>query len=67
MTPRGTENNAYAKFWGDKQRALWYVMVFSPPDNRALWYGASRFCVHFFALNTITYHKALCLPPQNFA
>ena len=23
-----TENNAYAKFWGDKQRALWYVMVF---------------------------------------
>ena len=29
MTPRETENNAYAKFWGDKQRALWYVMVFS--------------------------------------
>ena len=28
MTPRETENNAYAKFWGDKQRALWYVMVF---------------------------------------
>ena len=27
--PRETENNAYAKFWGDKQRALWYVMVFS--------------------------------------
>ena len=26
--PRETENNAYAKFWGDKQRALWYVMVF---------------------------------------
>ena len=25
---RETENNAYAKFWGDKQRALWYVMVF---------------------------------------
>ena len=22
-----TENNAYAKFWGHKQRALWYVMV----------------------------------------
>ena len=22
------EDNAYAKFWGDKQRALWYVMVF---------------------------------------
>ena len=22
------EDNAYAKFWSDKQRALWYVMVF---------------------------------------
>ena len=21
--------NAYAKFWGDKQRALWYVIFFS--------------------------------------
>ena len=29
MAPRETENNAYAKFWGDKQRVLWYVMVFS--------------------------------------
>ena len=28
MAPRETENNAYAKFWGDKQRALWYFMVF---------------------------------------
>ena len=28
MAPRETENNAYAKFWGDKQRALCYVMVF---------------------------------------
>ena len=28
MAPRETEYNAYAKFWGDKQRALWYVMVF---------------------------------------
>ena len=28
MTPRETENNAYAKFGGVKQRALWYVMVF---------------------------------------
>ena len=24
-----TENNAYAKFWADKERALWYVMVIS--------------------------------------
>ena len=29
MAPRETENNAYTKFWGDKQRSLWYVMVFS--------------------------------------
>ena len=29
MAPRETENNAYAKFWGDKQRVLWYVMIFS--------------------------------------
>ena len=25
--------NAYAKFWSDKQRALWYVMVFSGVVN----------------------------------
>ena len=28
MAPRETGNNAYVKFLGDKQRALWYVMVF---------------------------------------
>ena len=28
MAPRETENNAYVKFRGDKQRALWYVMLF---------------------------------------
>ena len=33
MVPRETENNAYAKFWGDKLRALWYVMVFSGVIN----------------------------------
>ena len=33
MAPRETENNAYAKFWGDKQRELWYVMVFSGVVN----------------------------------
>ena len=42
MVPRETENNAYAKFWGDKKRVLWYVMVFSevvnntPRDNTIL-------------------------------
>ena len=34
MTPREAANNAYAKFWGDKQRALWYVMLFSGVVNR---------------------------------
>ena len=29
MSPRETENNANSNFWGEKQRALWYVMVFS--------------------------------------
>ena len=31
--PRETENNDYAKFGGDKQKALWYVMVFSGVVN----------------------------------
>ena len=34
MAPRGTENNAYGKFSGDKQRTLWYVLVFSVVVNR---------------------------------
>ena len=33
MAPRETENNTYANFWGDKQRGLWYVMVFSGVVN----------------------------------
>ena len=33
MAPRETENNAYEKFWGDKQTALWYVMTFSGVVN----------------------------------
>ena len=33
MAPRETEKSAYAKFWDDKQRALWYVMVFSGVVN----------------------------------
>ena len=35
---RETQNNAYAKIWGDKQRALWYVMVFSGVVNYTRWY-----------------------------
>ena len=33
MAPREAEDNAYANFWGDKQRELWYVMVFSGAVN----------------------------------
>ena len=33
MAPRETESNAYANFLGDKQRALWYVVVFSGVVN----------------------------------
>ena len=33
MAPRETENNAYAKFRGEEQRTLWYVMVFSGVVN----------------------------------
>ena len=44
MAPRETENNAYAKFWGDKQRALWYDMVFSGVIN----YQLNELIVHTF-------------------
>ena len=30
-----TENNVYVKFWSDKQRVLWYVMVFPGVANGA--------------------------------
>ena len=42
IAPRETENNAYAKFWGDKQRALWYVMVFSRVVNYRCQLGVAR-------------------------
>ena len=43
MAPRETENNAYGEFWGDKQRALWYVMVFSGVVNSLLGHQTSIF------------------------
>ena len=33
MAPRETKKKAYAKFLGDKQRVLWYLMVFSGVVN----------------------------------
>jgi len=44
MAPRETENNGYAKFWVDKQRALWHVVVFS---------GAISMTSMFAARNTL--------------
>ena len=46
MAPRETENNA--SFWGDKQRALWYVMVFSGEVN--LDCEALKVCYSLFML-----------------
>ena len=43
MAPSETENNAYAKFWGDKQRELWYVMVFSGVVNSCDLYDVDGF------------------------
>ena len=34
--PVGTRHNAYSKFWGDKERALWYVMLFSGVANKVV-------------------------------
>ena len=42
ISPRETENNAHAKFWDDKQRALWYVMVFSGVVNCRCQLGVAR-------------------------
>ena len=55
MAPRETEINAYAKFWSDQQRVLWYVMVFSVLVNRFDLHNnnsarASPFFLHFFAV-----------------
>ena len=48
MAPRETENNAYAKFWGDKQRALWYVVIFSGVVNSQLGYIKTLTCPRGF-------------------
>ena len=38
MALRETENNAYAKFWSNQQRLLWYVMAFSVVVNCINWF-----------------------------
>ena len=49
MAPRETKNNPYAIFWADKQRTLWYVIVFSGVVN----------CQNGFWGFTETYVKAI--------
>ena len=49
ITRRETENNSYAKFWRDKQRALWYVMVFSGVVN-SLMNATSVFQLFYYAM-----------------
>ena len=46
--PRETENNAYAKFWGDKRGVLWYVMVFSGVINKSS---------YSYIIFSLTFHK----------
>ena len=55
MDPRETENNAYAKFWGYKQRALWQVMVFSGVVNflTKAWQVWSQTCNRLFCLGLL--------------
>ena len=50
MAPRETKNNAYAKFWCDKQRALWYVIVFSGVVNY-IFHFKQTFNLFFLFLN----------------
>ena len=55
MAPRETENNASAKFWDDKQRVLWYVMVFSGVVNCVGPQLAQAQCVSLIVYNTCSF------------
>ena len=46
MAPRETANNAYAKFWDDKQKVLWCVVVFSGVVNNCRSVFNSLVCSH---------------------
>ena len=54
MAPRETEDNAYAKFWGNKQKPLWYVIVFSGVVNCADVIFSSRRSITWFTQQSST-------------
>ena len=56
MAPRETENNAYAKFWGDKQRVLWYVMIFSGVVNKS----SDSYIIFPLTFHKYAHKKILC-------
>ena len=61
MAPRDTENNTYAKFWGDKQRALWSVMVFSGVVNSPYLHKKKKTNWMFLVVVLKWRHRALAL------
>ena len=42
-----SQGNAYTKCWGDKQRALWYIMVFS--SVVVSWFVSFHNCILIFS------------------
>ena len=62
MAPRETENNAFAKFWSDQQRVLWYLMIFSVVVN--LQYTDTHTHIHTYTL--VKNNKAVCKAPKKF-
>ena len=64
MAPRETENIAYAKFWGNKQRTLWYVMEI--PDHTQDRTFVCNVCRKGFYLScTLWRHKNYPTPRKN--
>ena len=64
MAPRENENNAGAKFWGDKRGALWYVMVFSGVVN-CLW-GKSLSLIRSLSSTSFPHHSHSFQAVQHF-
>ena len=60
MASREAKNNAYAKFWGDKQRALWNVVLFSGAVN--IGGGGAASLRH---RNRYRFHFAAHAPPKD--